>query len=272
MRFLDELVVEFGFTILIATHSTAILGELSSSERAAVAFMRSGDKELEFHGIDDMYRQVLPVFGAHPLSNVFNDAPVLLVEGEDDVRIWQQAVRTSEGQIKLYPVECGSVNALVDYEVRTKNVVESIYDDAKAFSLRDGDGVAEELDDQLPIVRMRMSCRAAENLILSDEVLTSANNTWDVVKGSIETWITNNPDHSRNALMCKFRDEEYPRKDFDLKDLRMLMVGEILDSNKPWEVLVGQVLGSLGPDQKDSTVDGSICNFLGAKATASLLG
>jgi ABC-type cobalamin/Fe3+-siderophores transport system ATPase subunit len=48
MRFLDELVAEHGFTILLATHSTPILGELASSDRTAVAFMQSGQKELAF--------------------------------------------------------------------------------------------------------------------------------------------------------------------------------------------------------------------------------
>jgi ABC-type multidrug transport system ATPase subunit len=271
MKFLDGLVVEFGFTILMATHSTPILGELSSSERAAVTFMTSGAKELTFRPIDEIYRKILPVFGAHPLSNVFNNAPVLLVEGEDDVRVWQQAVRSSDGQLKVYPVECGSINELASCEQRTHEILDSVYDHARAFSLRDGDGVAQELDDLPPVTRMRLSCRAAENLMLSNEVLDSIGKTWEEVKVSMDNWIANNPEHSRNALMQSFKDSGYLRKDFDLKNLRMLIVGTILESNKPWEVLVGQTLGMLESVQKDPTVDGSICNYLGAKATANLL-
>jgi len=58
--------------------------------------MRPGDTDLQFAPIDDGLRKVLPVFGAHPLSNIFNQAPVLLLEGDDDERIWQQAVRSSQ--------------------------------------------------------------------------------------------------------------------------------------------------------------------------------
>jgi energy-coupling factor transporter ATP-binding protein EcfA2 len=272
MRFLDKLVAEHGFTIVLATHSTPILGELAASERTAVAFMKAGDKELEFHQIDDIYRKILPVFGAHPLSNVFNSAPILLVEGEDDVRIWQQAVRSSEGSIKIYPVECESVTELGRYEYRTKSILDSVYDNATAYSLRDGDGVTEELNDEPPIVRMRLSCRAAENLLLSDEVLESVNKTWEDVVSSIEAWLTKNPDHSRHSVMREFKDGGYQRKDFDIKELRMLLVGTILDSNKPWEVLVGQTLGTLNSDQKKDTLEHSICNYLGKKATTTILG
>jgi len=272
MRFLDELVAEHGFTILLATHSTPILGELASSDRTAVAFMQSGQTDLAFHKIDDVYKKILPVFGAHPLSNVFNDVPILLVEGEDDVRIWQQAVRSSKGKLKLYPVECGSVTELAEYERRTKEIIGSVYDKAKALSLRDGDGVSEQLDDEPPIVRMRLSCRAVENLILSNEVIASIGMEWPDVESAIDTWLTNNAGHSRHAQMQEFKVAGYARKDFDLKDLRMLIVGTILDSNKPWEILVGQVIGTLKSSQKDSTVQNSICNYLSEKVTATLLG
>ncbi|MFZ5500605.1 MAG: hypothetical protein ACOY58_01655, partial [Candidatus Micrarchaeota archaeon] len=66
-------------------------------------FTVEDELEFDFRAISDLYRKILPVFGAHPLSNVFNRAPILLVEGEDDERIWQQAVRTARGRLKLFP-------------------------------------------------------------------------------------------------------------------------------------------------------------------------
>lgn len=86
-RFLTDLVEEHKFVILLATHSTAMLGDLVSGTASCVALMEPGQKGIEFRQIDEVYRRILPVFGAHPLSNVFNEAPLLLVEGEDDVRI-----------------------------------------------------------------------------------------------------------------------------------------------------------------------------------------
>ena len=83
-HFLRDIVDEYEFFILIATHSTAILGALETYEDTHIAFMASDQKELEFRPVNGVYRKIIPVFGAHPLSNVFNEAPIFLVEGEDD--------------------------------------------------------------------------------------------------------------------------------------------------------------------------------------------
>jgi hypothetical protein len=125
------------------------------------------------------------VFGAHPLSNIFNEAPALLVEGEDDELIFQQAVRSSKGRIQVYPCVCDNVQELVEYEKSAKDIMNAVYDSARAFSLRDGDGNQGELDDDLPIVRLRLQCYAAENLLLTDKVLESLNSSWGTLKQAI---------------------------------------------------------------------------------------
>jgi len=112
IRFLKDLVNNGNFTVIIATHSTAILGELTSYDDAHISFMKTGETNLRFQQINDVYRKVLPVFGAHPLSNIFNQAPILLVEGEDDERIWQTSVRKAAGKLKVYPCTCSCVSQM----------------------------------------------------------------------------------------------------------------------------------------------------------------
>lgn len=46
--------------------------------------MRRGQVSLDFKTVTDTDRSILPIFGAHPLSNVLNQSPIFLVEGEDD--------------------------------------------------------------------------------------------------------------------------------------------------------------------------------------------
>jgi len=94
-------------------------------------------KELDFKAISAIYKKVLPVFGAHPLSNFFNEAPILLVEGEDDERIWQQVVRSSNGRIKIYPCSVDSVSNMNDFEEEAKKIIQTVYDNARGYSLRD---------------------------------------------------------------------------------------------------------------------------------------
>jgi predicted ATPase len=272
VAFLVSLVEDKHFTILIATHSTAILGGLADSQDASVAFMRPREQSLAFEQIGPVLKRVLPVFGAHPLSNVFNEAPVLIVEGDDDERIWQQAVRTSNGAIRVYPVGCDGVTGMSGYENEVRRIIGAVYENARAYSLRDRDDTEGEIDDEAPLVRMKLNCRTAENLILTNEILASCGLDWQEARVRIEDWIAANEPHPRYDAMVAFRDGGFDREGADLKDLRMLLTGVILNSTKAWEVLVGQAIARLEKASEGTTpAEGSLESFLGSKTVATLL-
>ena len=189
VRFLKKLVERTSFKIIVATHSTALLGSLLGYEHQAVNFMVRNQTTLNFRPISSVYRKVLPIFGAHPLSNLFNEAPVLLVDGEDDQRIWQQAVRTANGELRIYPCPVDGEGEMRTFETEICQIINSVYDDAKAYSIRDRDGGEEDIADMPPITRMRLSCRAAENLLLSDDVLVSLGTDWASLSTGIATWL-----------------------------------------------------------------------------------
>jgi ABC-type multidrug transport system ATPase subunit len=271
MHFLKDLVSENNFKILIATHSTAILGALESYNDTHLAFMTFDQKELDFKAISAVYRKVLPVFGAHPLSNIFNEAPILLVEGEDDERIWQQVVRSSGGKIKIYPCSVDSVSNMNDFEEEAQKIIQTVYDNAKGYSLRDSDGNTEEINDLPPIVRIKLSCRNSENLLLTDEVLTTLNTTWNQLKERIETWLGTNEQHPHFAVMKGFKDGGYDRKKYDVKEVRNDLMG-IIGSAKPWEVVVGQTIPSLSwTDTTSFEEEGKMLSYLGKKAVENLI-
>jgi len=270
MKFLNRLVNENNFRIIIATHSTAILGAIESYGNTRIAFIKFGQKEIEFSRISDVYRKILPVFGAHPLSNVFNEAPILLVEGEDDERIWQQVVRTSCGKIRIYPCACGNINSLNKFEEETRKIIEAVYDNAKAYSLRDRDDKTETIDDMGPIVRMKLCCRSSENLLLSNEVLNSLSLDWNELKRRINQWIEKNPEHVHYDTMKKFKDKGYDRKNTNIKEIRNDLM-HIIGSPKPWEVVVGKVIANLRwNEDTDFSEEGSIYSFLGEKVVKNL--
>jgi len=102
-----------------------------------------------------MVTAVVPIFGAHPLSNIFNETPILIVEGEDDKRIWDQVVRSTEGGFSAWPCSAGSIEAIKDWEAWLAEKLPSLYDDPKAFSVRDRDDAHGPLDDLGPVVRCR---------------------------------------------------------------------------------------------------------------------
>lgn len=274
IHFLKDLVSEKNFRVIIATHSTAILGALDSYVNVHLTFLSSGQKEVEFKKISEIYKKILPVFGAHPLSNIFNEAPVLLVEGEDDERIWQQVVRTTSSKIKIYPCVCGSVEKIHLFETEVKNVIESIYDKAKAYSLRDRDDTTEtDISDDLPIIKLKLKCYSAENLLLTNEVLSSLGYTWEILKEKMDEWITEKTGkiHPQLEDMIVFKEAYYDRKSLKIKSLRILILS-LMGIDKPWEVIVGKTIATLSWNETTIyTNEGSIYNYLGEKLVKNLL-
>jgi energy-coupling factor transporter ATP-binding protein EcfA2 len=266
-RLMELLVSSIGDSngrVVIATHSTSILSSLCNmSDAVRVGLKHFGPNALVFQSVDEPMRSVLPMFGAHPLSNVFNEKPPLIVEGEDDERIWQAAVRSSQGRIALYPCVAGDIQSMNRYEVAARDLIQSVYDNAKAFSLRDRDNDEYEIDDLGPVVRCRLNCRNAENLIVTDDVLTDLGTDWNTLLAALEKWIADNPDHPCYATSSAFRDSNWDRRNFQLKAIRMLLVG-LTGSNKPWEVAVGQAIARL-PERRFNG-EHSLQSYIGAKA------
>lgn len=256
------------FRVCIATHSTSIVSSLTELTDVRIAFMKGGQHQLNFEPATPALKAVMPIFGAHPLSNVFNARPILLLEGDDDERIWQQAVRTSAGAINVWPCIAGSVQDLNLYEQKAVAVLNAVYENAKAYSLRDRDAGQYEIDDVPPVTRCRLFCRAAENLLLSDDCLALLDVEWTAVVEGLDRWLHGSPNHPRANDIVAFRDSGWNRRDTDVKPLRNLVLA-VVDSQKPWEVAVGQAIANL----KVAPLAGehSLTSYLGPKLVEALV-
>jgi len=268
IRLLVEAIDGRDIVVVIATHSTAILGALSDNSDARIGFITSAQMEMPFVSIGDSLRNILPIFGAHPLSNVFNRKPILLVEGEDDERIWQQAARTSQGKLQIWPCQAGDIQSLHEYENAVEAIAGAIYEKAKAYSLRDRDGAPYEIEDKTIVKRMRLFCRTAENLILSDDVLKLLGVNWGKLEIAIEDWLSKYPEHQQSEAMKGFKDAGYDRCQSDVKELRNIFM-MLAGSRKTWEVAVGQAIAGLLVSAA-STAEHSLANYLGPKLVTSL--
>jgi hypothetical protein len=193
--------------------------------------------------------------------------PVFLVEGEDDERVWQQAVRTSCGKLKIYPCSVDSISQLNVYETEVQKILNAVYDQPKAYSCRDGDGIPDPINDLPPVTRFRLNCKAAENLLVTNEVLASLNINWDTLKQKIEDWLTKNQSHPHFSNMAAFKNAGFPRKSFDLKDIRNDLMG-IIGSSKSWEIAVGRSIAIL--EKKAEAVVDSLQDYLGDKLVGAL--
>jgi ABC-type polar amino acid transport system ATPase subunit len=267
-RLLIELAKKSTMRVILATHSTPFVAALAEDEDSRVTFITGAKKELEFRSISESMRSILPVFGAHPLSAVFNQQKLLILEGDDDIRIWQRAFRSSQGKINVYPVGTGGTAKLNAAETEASEILDSIYDSAVAYSIRDrDDDPPADLVALGPVKRFRLRCRNAENLLLADETLALLNIDWDALKSRVDDWIIKNATHVHHADMTKFKVDGYPRKDFPIKTIRNDLLA-IIGTNKSWEDAVGlaicKVVGVAGApvDSLRAYLGDGICGAL----------
>ncbi|WP_321389256.1 AAA family ATPase [Emcibacter sp.] len=270
IEFVEETARLFDFRVVLATHSTAIVGAFSRDADLQIVPI-SDRQEAEFNSFkyDPICHEILPIFGAHPLSSHFNREPVLLVEGEDDKRIFDQLVRSSQGQVKLTPCVVGTVDEMNKWEKWLNDFLPSIYDEPRAYSIRDLDNSEQAHIDDLGLVkRGRLNCYAVENLLLSKESLTSHGLSEEDFLRKIEEWIKLNPDHDITDELIFLKEHFSERRINKIKNLRNIIVA-LLGSTKPWEVLVGQLIAS-NLNTADSDPN-SLYTYLGPKVINELL-
>jgi ABC-type branched-subunit amino acid transport system ATPase component len=254
--------------ICLATHSTPFVCALAESAYTSIGTKDFGVKEVQQKAAPQQIKKVAPFFG-HPLSLSLSNDVMLLLEGEDDERVWQQAARSSQGRIRLFPVLATSVDQQFELEEFCAELLKSLYDDPRAYSLRDGDGKTGELPPIGPVFRFRLNCYAIENTLVSDECLQVLHRTWADFQISATSWLKENPDHRDKGLIEKLIVSEDRMRQQKIKQIRQLICS-IADSKKPWEVVVGQAIGSLNISSLPTGSD-TLASFIGIDAVQVLL-
>ena len=169
---------------------------------------------------------------------------MLILEGEDDERVWQQASRSSNSRINVFPVLAQSVDVQGEMEKFSERLLSAIYDDPRAYSIRDGDGVVAELEPVGPVVRYRLQCYAIENTLATEECMRVLGCTWEEFQQMADAWIQGNSTHRDVDLVGDFIQSQDRFRHTKIKRIRQLICG-IAGSKKPWEVVVGQAIAAL---------------------------
>lgn len=217
--------------VCLATHSTPLICELSTSPFCSIGTKAFGVDTVVQRPIASELKKVSAFFG-HPLSKCINDDVPVLLEGEDDERIWQQAARTSQGRLKIFPSLAFSVTQQGELEKFCDSLLSAIYDDPVAISIRDGDGLRGALPPQGCVRRFKLQCYAAENLLLTDEVLDSLGKSWPEFQFAAEQWCVSNPTHRDRVLVQALAASSDRCRDTKLKQIRTL-IPAIAGSKKP---------------------------------------
>lgn len=268
-EFVESIAVAHDLRVVIATHSTAIIGAFSrGADLQIVPIARRDQTDFSVFSRSTICEEILPIFGAHPLSTAFNRSPIVLVEGDDDRRVLEQIVRSGGGRFAFAPCVVGTVTELSEWEEWLNQFLPVLYDSPKAFSLRDLDDAKQaDINDLEHLCRIRLNCYAVENLLLSDQVLENQGFNAETFRAALQARIERFPDHKYTAALKVLADDFESRRTLNIKDVRNILVAE-LGSNKPWEVLVGQSIAT-----NIATVNASqhsIQTYLGPKALTKL--
>lgn len=254
--------------ICLSTHSSPLVCSLAASPYVSIGTKSFAVNEISLKPASDELRKIAPFFG-HPLSLSLSEDAALILEGEDDERVWQQAARTSQGRIKIFPVLAGSVDQQSQLEDFCIDLLSTLYDNPVAFSLRDGDGVINEsLEHRPPIKRYRLRCYAIENALLTDSCLAVMGVTWEGFVVTAKKWVEGNKKHSDIALIAELVESNDRLRHKKIKKIRQLVCA-IVGCKKPWEVVIGQAIGALNKeDLKNSNM---LINFLDEEMVSDVI-
>jgi hypothetical protein len=269
IAFVESVAVAHDLRVVIATHSTAIIGAFSKNADLQIAPISKRDQsDFAVFSRSEVSEEILPIFGAHPLSTAFNRSPIVLVEGDDDRRVLEQIVRSGGGRFALAPCVVGSVTQLSEWENWLNQFLPVLYDTPKAFSLRDLDAAQQaEINDLDHVCRIRLNCYAIENLLLSYQVLEVHGFDAESFRTALQARVDRMPEHKYTEALQALVVDFGNRRNRNIKDIRNIIVAE-LGSNKPWEVLLGQLIAANVATANPH--EHSIQSYLGPKAVTNL--
>ena len=181
-------------------------------------------------------------------------APVLLVEGDDDYRVWIHVARSGITNVCVMPCNGEEIKK---YQKTLERMFSALSEDKslRGIALIDSDKSLPTINpnkSQDYIKFMRLNCRETENLYLTDEILKELGYTWDSAKDMIKQNADNYGEKSEVLKSIILEN----RRDADIKQV-INQISEILDSKKLlWAVRLGKHMGKDRPS-------GMLEDFLG---------
>lgn len=266
---LDEFSKEAAkIAVCISTHSAPLVCAIADSCYVSIGTKSFGVDIVELKPASLELRKVAPFFG-HPLSLSLNEDAALILEGEDDERVWQQAARSSKGRLKVFPVLATTVDQQSKLEDFCVQMLANLYDNPIAFSLRDGDGVVgQPLEHRLPLRRFRLACYAIENILVTDDCFAVMRTTWSVFCDKARAWLGKNDAHKDANALCELINSPDRLRHRKIKHIRQLICS-VAESSKPWEVIAGQAIGAISIESLSESC--MIVDYLGVDAVREII-
>ena len=277
IAFLCKVAERYDFRIIIATHSTAILAELAKREDAGVHWLNEGSI-IEFDRIRPVHERLAVVLDSYPLGSVLQRSPILLLEGEDDERVWHKARASSRERLKFVPVCCSGKDQLRTAEKVLDSMLSALLDIPNpnaSFSLRDLDNASPEnpLSPLSTVTRLRLACRDIENCLLSDEVLEQFGLTWDDLRTKVRSWLAqHSSEHPAHNALDTLMQNGADRRSVDIKSAADVLATLLSISSPTWQEAVGSAIGrAVEANSLQNSGENCLWTYLSAEVVSKLL-
>lgn len=233
------------------------MGQFGGTE-AAVLFVTADVLTVNAEPFSGISRELAALLGGHLLMGPLFVAPVLLVEGDDDYRVWVQVARS--GLVNLCVLPCNG-DEIKAYRKTLERMFDALSENVqlRGYALVDGDKYPEGKPDAKYVPVVRLGCREIENLYLTDEVLEVLGYNWDTACTLIEQKAGNYGEKA--GALTKIRTID--RRNDNLKPI-IHQVAEALDpKGLLWTVRLGKILGQGRPS-------GMLANFIGSEVISAV--
>lgn len=242
--------------IFVATHSTTLLSALGQFGKADVniLYLRPEQDCVDGQRYDSISKEIASFLGGHLIMGPLFAAPVVLVEGDDDYRIWVQVARS--GKVDICVLPCNG-DEIKKYRRTLENMFAALSEneELRGIAILDGDKPKPQVQPNSPqdyVSFVQLQCHESENLYLADEVLKEMGYTWTEAQQKIAREADNfgNKADELKAIGT------INRQTADVKKL-INEISEILDPKKLlWTVRLGKHLGKDRPT-------GMLAQFIG---------
>ncbi len=189
--------------------------------------------------------------------------PLLLVEGDDDYRLWSQVPRHHVVSFSVIPTNGDEIR---QYQKSLETILSALREPGTpaGYALLDGDKALPQANADAPQEHIKfigLSCHESENLYLTDEVLQALGTDW--AKASAEIAAKADQYGEKGAALA-----EAPNWDRMKVDIHNLIneITQILDiKNVHWTIRVARAIGEKRPN-------GQLLDFLGVDVVNALWG
>lgn len=256
LKFLLELSNEYSLQIFACTHSTVLVASLPEDAEASIIWMDGNDEELIARPKRKSINELSALLGGNMVMQVFLNHKIVLVEGDDELAVFNQAIKSSNGSFLAYVNKCEGKDEMRKIEGGVGKIMSTLYDDEEnspvLVSIRDRDGEESEIENRPFVQRYRLACHELENLILSREFLAKYEKSLEEIS------------FEGDPMSVDIKD--------DLRDLLQQITGR---SDINWQLELGKIIGQKMSDTNEPTAfegDGGdgIISFVGVDLMKSL--